>query len=326
MLKFDEFLLYNEIVGEVKNTEFQYPIISEGLEDIGKQLNNKIEADVLDVTIAIAIPTPAGGAPVEIDVTLGFPLDGLILADSKGNDIISGKELKPVFDAFEKGDYVSIGETLYTLFQEHSEDFAKTMKSEKTSVKELEETALNLSKLDFLVKIERARIYIPYTGKLSKLGIKFYQEATIWIKIKPDPKTARAAGVAGNISPSLGAIILLMDAIQKVELNDFVIEGVGRINVTYLLKIYIQLAMPIAQMIISFVMIILGQIKDGELPKPDELAKQLHEMMNKSVKSSIGFIKKLPETVKLDPKLEEVVIGTTLEELSTVEAKNLSIY
>ena len=260
MLKFDEFLLYNDIVGEVKNIEFQYPIISEGLEDIGKQLNSKIEADVLDVTIPIAWPKP----PVEFDITLGFPLDGLILADSKGNDIISGKELKTVFEAFEKGDYVSIGETLYKLFQDHSEDFAKTMKSEKTSVKELEETALNLSKLEFLVKIERARIYIPYTGKLSKFGIKFYQEATIWMKIKPDPKTAGAAGAVAVVNPGLANILLLMDRIQKIELNDFVIEGVGRINVTHLLKIYIQCAMPIAQMVMSFVMIILGQIKNGE--------------------------------------------------------------
>lgn len=322
MLKFDEFLLYNEIVGEVKNTEFQYPIIFEGLEDIGKQLNSKIEADVLDVTIPIAWPKP----PVEFDITLGFPLDGLILADSKGNDIISGKELKPVFEAFESGDYVSIGETLYTLFQEHSEDFAKTMKAEKTSVKELEETALNLSKLDFLFKIERARIYIPYTGKLSKAGLKFYQEATIWIKIKPDPKTQRAANAVSLASPSLASIILLMDAIKKIELNDFVIEGVGRINVTHLLKIYIQCAMPIAQMIVSFVMIILGQIKNGELPKLDELEKQLHEMMNKSVKSSIGFIKKLPETVELDSKLEATVVGATLEEIAASEVKNLSIY
>jgi hypothetical protein len=242
------------------------------------------------------------------------------------NDIISGKELKPVFEAFESGDYVSIGETLYTLFQEHSEDFAKTMKAEKTSVKELEETALNLSKLDFLLKIERARIYIPYTGKLSKAGLKFYQEATIWIKIKPDPKTQRAANAVSLASPSLASIILLMDSIKKIELNDFVIEGVGRINVTHLLKIYIQCAMPIAQMIVSFVMIILGQIKNGELPKPDELEKQLHEMMNKSVKSSIGFIKKLPETVELDSKLEATVVGATLEEIAASEVKNLSIY
>jgi hypothetical protein len=196
------------------------------------------------------------------------------------------------------------------------------MKAEKTSVKELEETALNLSKLEFLLKIERARIYIPYTGKLSKAGLKFYQEATIWIKVKPDQKV----GVAGAVSPSLAAILLLMDSIKKIELNDFVIEGIGRINVTHLLKIYIQCAMPIAQMIMTVGMIILGQIKEGKPPKADDLAKQLHSLMKNSVKASIGNIKKLPETVELDSKLEELVVGATLEEIAGSEAKNLSIY
>jgi len=311
MITLENYLLYNEIVDN-SNNNIQNLTINEGLSDFAKKLNNKIEGNVLDVTVAVSWPKP----PVEFDITIGFPIEGIIIADEKGNDIISGKELKPVIDAFANGEYTDIAEELIKLFNSHSEDFAKTLKKGAGVEGDLDSMKLDLSKLSYLLKLERVRIYIPYTGKLSKLGVKLYQEFTIHFLLKPN----------GTAQVVPGAMILIaLDSIKKLELNDFVIEGIGRINVSSLLKLYLHTLQCYCELMLSVISILFGQIAEGKPIKPDELYKLLKPAVNKSIKSNINTIKKLPDTVEIDTKIEEIV-GVSLKELANSDPGNISIY